>query len=25
LIKDRYNLHDSNFTDWAGGYLYLRG
>ena len=24
LIKDRYNLHDSKYTDWAGGYLYLR-
>ena len=24
LLKDRYNLHDPNFTDWAGGYLYLR-
>ncbi len=24
LIKDRLNLHNPNFTDWAGGYLYLR-
>ena len=24
LIKDRANLHNPNFTDWAGGYLYLR-
>ena len=23
LIKDRINLHNPNFTDWAGGYLYL--
>ena len=25
LIKDREKLHNPNFTDWAGGYLYLRG
>ena len=25
LIKDRANLHDPRFTDWAGGYLYIRG
>ena len=25
LISDRQKLHDPNFTDWAGGYLYLRG
>ena len=24
LIKDRANLHNPNFTDWAGGHLYLR-
>ena len=24
LIKDRANLHDPNFVDWAGGYLYMR-
>ena len=24
LIKDREKLHNPNFTDWAGGYLYLR-
>ena len=24
LIKDRENLHDPRFTDWAGGHLYLR-
>ena len=24
LISDRAKLHDPNFTDWAGGYLYLR-
>ena len=24
LIKDRNNLHNPSFTDWAGGYLYLR-
>ena len=24
LISDRAKLHDHNFTDWAGGYLYLR-
>ena len=24
LIKDRAKLHNPNFTDWAGGYLYLR-
>ena len=24
LIKDREKLHDSRFTDWAGGHLYLR-
>ena len=24
LIKDRANLHNPNFTDWSGGYLYLR-
>ena len=24
LIKDRASLHNPNFTDWAGGYLYLR-
>ncbi len=24
LILDRAKLHDPNFTDWAGGYLYLR-
>ena len=24
LIKDRVNLHDPNFTGWAGGYLYMR-
>ena len=25
LITDRAKLHDPNYTDWAGGYLYLRG
>ena len=25
LISDRAKLHNPNFTDWAGGYLYLRG
>ena len=25
LIKDRANLHNPRFTDWAGGYLYIRG
>ena len=24
LIKDSANLHNPNFTDWAGGHLYLR-
>ena len=24
LISDRQKLHDPKFTDWAGGYLYLR-
>ena len=24
LIKDRTLLNDPNFTDWAGGYLYMR-
>ena len=24
LITDREKLHDPRFTDWAGGYLYLR-
>ena len=24
VINDRAKLHDPNFTDWAGGYLYLR-
>ena len=24
LISDRSKLHDPKFTDWAGGYLYLR-
>ena len=24
LISDRAKLHNPNFTDWAGGYLYLR-
>jgi len=24
LISDRAKLHDSEFTGWAGGYLYLR-
>ena len=24
LIEDRLKLHNPNFTDWAGGYLYLR-
>ena len=24
LIEDRFKLHDPRFTDWAGGYLYLR-
>ena len=24
LIQDRANLHNSRFTDWAGGYLYMR-
>ena len=24
LIRDRANLHDPNFVDWAGGYLYMR-
>ena len=24
LITDRAKLHDPNYTDWAGGYLYLR-
>ena len=25
IIKDREQLHNPNHTDWAGGYLYLRG
>ena len=25
LITDRAKLHNPNYTDWAGGYLYLRG
>ena len=25
LIKDREKLHNPYHTDWAGGYLYLRG
>ena len=24
LITDRAKLHNPNYTDWAGGYLYLR-
>ena len=24
LIKDRELLHNPKFTDWAGGYLYMR-
>ena len=24
IINDRCNLHNPKFTDWAGGYLYLR-
>ena len=24
LISDRQKLHNPNYTDWAGGYLYLR-
>ena len=24
VINDRAKLHDPRFTDWAGGYLYLR-
>ena len=24
IINQRERLHDPNFTDWAGGYLYLR-
>ena len=24
IITDRSKLHDPNYTDWAGGYLYLR-
>ena len=24
IITDRSKLHDQNYTDWAGGYLYLR-
>ena len=24
LISHRQKLHDPNYTDWAGGYLYLR-
>ncbi len=24
LISDRAKLHDIKFTDWAGGYLYIR-
>ena len=24
IISDREKLHDPRFTDWAGGYLYLR-
>ena len=24
LIQDRAKLHNSRFTDWAGGYLYMR-
>ena len=24
VIKERALLHDPNFTDWAGGYLYMR-
>ena len=25
IINNREQLHNPNFTDWAGGYLYLRG
>ena len=25
IISDRAKLHDPKYTDWAGGYLYLRG
>ena len=25
IIREREHLHNPNFTDWAGGYLYLRG
>ena len=25
IIREREQLHNPNFTDWAGGYLYLRG
>ena len=24
LISDRAKLHNPNYTDWAGGYLYIR-
>ena len=24
IIRERANLHDPNFVDWAGGYLYMR-
>ena len=24
IISDRQKLHDPDYTDWAGGYLYLR-
>ena len=25
IISDRVKLHNPKYTDWAGGYLYLRG
>ena len=25
IINNREQLHNPNYTDWAGGYLYLRG
>ena len=25
IINNREQLHNPNFTDWSGGYLYLRG
>ena len=25
IISHRQKLHDPKYTDWAGGYLYIRG